>query len=91
MLNIKTFFVMEIYYTYILRSLRDLKNYYGHTKNLDERLAAHNSKKVRSTKARVPFELIYFEEFNTKSEAYHQELFFKSKEGKIYLREKNVI
>ena len=38
---------MEIYYTYILRSLRDLKYYYGQTKNLDERLAAHNSKKVK--------------------------------------------
>jgi putative endonuclease len=48
---------------------------------LDERLTAHNSKKVRSSEARVPFELIYFEEFNTKSEAYHQELYFKFKES----------
>ena len=74
-----------------MRSLRDLRYYYGHTKNLDERLTAHNSKKVRSSEARVSFELIYFEEFNTKSEAYNQELYFKFKEDKIYLKEKNVI
>jgi hypothetical protein len=39
----------------------------------------------------VPLVLHYFKEFETKSEAYRQEMFFKSAEGKVYLREKGII
>jgi putative endonuclease len=79
------------YYTYILRSILDHGYYYGHTSDLENRLQQHNSKKVRSTKSRVPFVLHYVETFQTKSEAYRQELFFKSAAGKAYLRSKNII
>ena len=79
------------YYTYILKSLKDSGFYYGHTVDLENRLQRHNQKKVRSTKSRTPFILHYFEKFGTKSEAYRQELFFKSAEGKIYLREKGIL
>jgi putative endonuclease len=80
-----------LYYTYILKSLSDNGYYYGHTSDIENRLKMHNNKKVRSTKSRIPLVLHYFETFDTKSEAYRQEMFFKSAEGKIYLRLKKII
>ena len=79
------------FYTYILKSLKDNGYYYGHTKDLENRLQKHNCGKVRSTKSRCPFVLHYYETFESKSEAYQQELFFKSSAGKIYLIEKGII
>jgi putative endonuclease len=75
----------------VLKSLRDGKYYYGHTANVKLRLDQHNRKKVKSTKSRVPFVLHCFEEFETKSEAAKRELFFKSINGFIFLKEKNII
>ena len=79
------------YCTYILKSLSDHGFYYGHTADIDNRLKTHNQKKVRSTKSRAPFILHYFEIFQSRSEAYRQELFFKSSEGKKYLKENGVL
>ena len=79
------------YCAYILKSLSDGGYYYGHTSAIENRLQTHNARKVRSTKSRVPFILHYFEIFQTKSEAYRQELFFKSALGKDYLKSKNII
>jgi putative endonuclease len=50
-----------LYYAYILKSLKDGKYYYGHTQDIDERLVKHNTGKVKSTKARRPFIIHYFE------------------------------
>ena len=66
------------FYTYILKSLKDDGYYYGHTADIDNRLSIHNGKKVRSTKARTPFVIHYFETFETRSDAYLQEMYFKS-------------
>jgi putative endonuclease len=91
----KPAFVQQVFfmsfYTYILKSNKDGGYYYGHTKDLAARLHTHNSGKVRSTKSRIPFVLHYFETFETKSAAYLQEMFFKSAEGKIYLKSKGII
>ena len=77
--------------TYILKSIKDGKFYYGHCANLETRLSQHNSGKVRSTKSRVPFIIHYKEEFESKSEACRRELFFKSIEGYKWLRENKII
>jgi putative endonuclease len=79
------------FYTYILKSEKDCGYYYGHTADIESRLKRHNQRKVRSTKSRAPFTLYYFEVFETKSEAYRQEIFFKSSEGKIYLKQKGIL
>ena len=80
-----------MYKTYILRSTRDGSFYYGHSRNLDQRLISHNNGRVRYTKARRPWKVYYFEEFETKSQAYRRELFFKSIEGYKYLRASGII
>ena len=78
-------------YSYILRSLQNGRFYYGSTGNLDERVAKHNSGKVRSTKAYRPWVVHYVEEYETKGEACRRELFFKTIDGYNWLRDKNII
>ena len=80
-----------MYKTYILQSVKDGSFYYGHSKNLDKRLIDHNNGRVRSTKARRPWKVYYFEEFETKSQVYRREFFFKSIEGYKFLRESEII
>ncbi len=80
-----------MFYTYIIKSIKTGRYYFGHTKNLQERLKCHNSGKVRSTKAYRPWKIHYYETFKTKSEAYRRELFFKSIEGRKWLKEKGII
>jgi putative endonuclease len=80
-----------MFYTYILTSEVAETHYYGHTSDLFERLKKHNLGKVRYTKGRRPWKIIYSECFETKSEAYKREIFFKSIEGYRYLKEKGII
>ena len=79
-----------MFYVYILQSEIIRVHYYGHSKDLNERLKSHNAGKVRSTKGRRPWKIVYSEAFETKSEAYRREFFFKSIEGYIYLKEKGI-
>ena len=67
-----------MYYVYILKSLLDSNYYIGQTNNLFERVQRHNQGRVMSTKHRKTFEMIYFEEFNTRSEAVKREGYLKS-------------
>jgi len=59
-------------YLYILRC-RDGLLYTGSTNDLIRRLARHRAGKVRSTKSRLPVQLIYFEEFETPDQARQRE------------------
>ena len=80
-----------MYSTYILKSLKDGKYYYGHTADLNSRLKEHNNGKVRATKSRRPFIIHYVETFESKSEAVKRELFFKSIDGYIFLKQEEII
>ena len=80
-----------MYFTYILKSIKDEGYYFGHCENLEIRLKVHNNGKVRSTKSRKPFVLHYFEKFETKSEAYRREMFFKSLEGRNWLKQNKIL
>jgi putative endonuclease len=66
-----------MYYVYILKSLKDFGYYIGSTKDIDNRLKEHNSGKTKSIKHRLPFELIYTELYNTKSESRKREIKLK--------------
>lgn len=80
-----------MYYTYILKSEKDGRFYYGSCENLEVRLKAHNRGKVRSTKSRRPMQLHYSEVFETRSDARRRELFFKSIDGYRWLKEHQFI
>ena len=76
-------------YTYILRCC-DGTLYTGWTNDLPRRLAAHNAGKGgKYTRTRLPAELVYHEEFDTKEEAMSREWHIKrlSREEKLRLIE----
>jgi len=75
----------EFYYTYVLRSKTDNKNYVGFTSDLMQRFEAHNKGKVESTRNRRPLELIYFEGCLSKDDAIHREKYLKSHYGKMFI------
>lgn len=65
------------YYVYILKC-SDSSLYTGITNDLDHRLAMHKSGKgSKYVRAHLPFELVYKEEFKTKSEALKREIEIK--------------
>ena len=70
-----------MFYTYILKSLKDERRYIGHTDNMSMRLERHNSGLNPSTKNRRPLKLICFKEFNTRIEAIGYERYLKSLKG----------
>jgi putative endonuclease len=55
----------------------DERFYYGCTNDLEKRLSADQTGKVRSTKGRRPVVLVYFEDFERRSEAFARERKFK--------------
>ena len=75
-------------YVYVLKSEKDQKLYVGCTQDIGERLKEHNAGRVRSTKGRKPFQLLYTEEYPDKYEAFRQERFYKTPTGKSELRKK---
>lgn len=78
-------FYKDFYWVYILISLKDGKKYTGYTKNLPSRFEAHQLGKVKSTKDRRPFELIYFEGCKNQQDATKREKYLKTHYGKMYL------
>jgi len=75
-LTLDIFPMKEIYYTYILKC-KDGTKYYGHTADLTKRLKEHREGKVRSTRNKSP-ELVYYEEFDSCSDAFRREIQFKN-------------
>ena len=75
-----------MYYTYVLLSKKDNKFYTGYTKNLKLRFEQHNKGSVESTKQRRPFDLIYYEACLDQDDAIRREKYFKTYQGKIFLR-----
>ena len=76
-----------MFYIYILRSIKNGNLYKGLTKNLIKRIQEHNQGKNTSTKVNRPWELIYFERYNTQIEARAREKYFKSGEGRELLKQ----
>jgi len=62
-----------MFYVYILRSVNDKGLYIGYTNDLRRRLQEHNSGENRSTKARRPFELVYYEAYRAREDAERRE------------------
>ncbi len=82
--------IKVMFYTYILKSEKDGRYYYGSCADLDIRLAKHNSGQVKATKHRIPFILHYKEEWISRSEAFKREQFFKSVNGYKWLKENRI-
>lgn len=66
--------------------MKDGRTYVGSTNNLRRRLKQHNSCKVKSTKHRIPFKVLFTEEFETLMEARKREVWWKSGAGRRKLK-----
>ena len=75
-----------MFYTYVLKSLKDHKLYVGLTGDLKQRLEEHRKGRVESTKNRLPFVLIYFEACLDRADAAKREKYLKTYHGKMFLR-----
>lgn len=75
-----------MFYVYILQSQLDRNFYTGFTADLKERIKEHNYGKVKSTKNRRPFNLVYFEGCLNKRDAIEREKYLKTAWGKRYIK-----
>ncbi len=71
----------EIMYVYILKSIKTKRFYIGHCRNIGQRLKLHNVGMTKSTKAGIPWEVIYYEEFESRAQAVRREKLIKSYKG----------
>jgi len=65
-----------MYYAYVLRSVSGKRLYKGFCKDLTKRIAEHNAGRTPSTKHFVPWEVAYFEIFDTRADALKREKYF---------------
>jgi putative endonuclease len=77
---------MEKYYCYIIFSKDFNRFYHGSAADLKLRLKDHNAGKVRSTKAFCPWQMVYWEEFDTREQALEREKYFKTGGGRRFLK-----
>lgn len=77
-----------IFYTYVLKSLKNSDIYIGSTENLNNRISRHNSGKVKSTKGYCPWQLLESHTFQTRSEAVKYEKFLKQHQQKELIQKK---
>ncbi len=76
-----------MYYIYILRSLKNSRLYTGSTEDLNKRLNQHNTGISKYTRLTRPFELLYTETYNTRSEAVKRETYLKTGKGREEIKE----
>ncbi len=66
-----------MFYVYLLKSKTKKWVYIGSSGNLKERFIKHNNGRVKSTKYYKPFELLYYEAYNSPTLARKRELDLK--------------
>ncbi|KKR45832.1 MAG: hypothetical protein A3A97_04460 [Candidatus Terrybacteria bacterium RIFCSPLOWO2_01_FULL_40_23] len=74
-----------MFYIYVIKSLSCSTRYIGSTGNIEKRLEEHNQGRVRYTKGRRPWQLIYSEKFVTLGLARKREIYLKSGQGRKFL------
>ncbi|MHB1415960.1 MAG: GIY-YIG nuclease family protein [Chloroflexota bacterium] len=75
------------YTTYVLQSVTTGRLYVGSTEDFDRRLGEHQRGDAHYTHGRGPWQVVWREEFGTRSEAMRRERALKSGQGRAWLRE----
>ena len=68
---------MKMFFIYIIESEVDKSLYVGQTNNIEDRFRRHNAGRNRYTKTKAPWKLLYFKEYETRSEAMKVEKYLK--------------
>ncbi len=74
-----------MYFVYIIYSKKRDSFYIGYTANINSRIIKHNSGATISTKSGIPWELVYSEQYVTKTEAIKREKAIKKKKSRKYI------
>ena len=75
-----------MFYTYVLRSIKNNQLYTGYTVDLRKRFKEHNEGESTYTKGRGSYLLIYYEACVDKYDAQVREKYLKTAMGKRYLK-----
>ena len=75
-----------MYTVYVLKSLKDGRQYIGYTADIRRRIKEHNAGRTESTRRRRPFEIIHTEVYDKKEEAESREKYLKSGRGREELK-----
>jgi len=75
----------EIFFVYILQSLKDASFYVGQSDDLDRRMSKHFDGLSKYTASKRPWRLVYFEKHVSRSAALRREKEIKSKKSRIYI------
>lgn len=78
--------LLVMFYTYVLKSIKDGKLYVGFSEDLKQRLSEHNNGFVNATKNRRPLELMYYEACLDKRSALDREKYLKTGFGRRFLK-----
>jgi len=73
------------FFVYVLQSLKDFSFYIGQCEDLDYRLSKHADGKSKYTSSKLPLRMVYFEAFDTRSEAIKLEKEIKNKKSRKYI------
>lgn len=73
-----------MFYAYILLSKKSNIFYYGSTHDIIKRVNKHNAGESRSTKPHLPWELVWYGAFKTKTESEDFEKYLKTGSGKAF-------
>ena len=79
-----------MYWVYVLKN-RENRSYTGYTSKLDIRYIDHKNGRSYWTSRFKGWELVYYEVFNTRSEAMVREKELKSGKGRDELRKKGIL
>lgn len=63
----------NMYFVYVLQSLKNKDLYTGYSDDFEKRFIAHNNGKVKSTKGCRPWKLVYCEAYYSKQDATKRE------------------
>lgn len=72
-----------MFYVYILKSKKKFDQIYtGYSSDLKKRFTEHNNGKSKATKPYLPWELIFYEAYKSKSDAKRREMYLKTTKGR---------
>jgi putative endonuclease len=77
----------EKFFVYILQSMKDFSFYVGQCNDLDKRMSKHYDGMSKYTATKRPWRLVYFEMYNSRSDAIKRENQIKKMKSKKFIEE----
>ena len=73
-----------MFFVYIIKSLKDESFYIGQTDDIEKRIEQHNQGLSKYTSKKMPWELVYKEEYTSREDAMKREYFLKKQRNRSF-------